>query len=195
MDLGAPTAAEGCASFTAEVRDFRGGVVRNDVSFPHASTIRFSFPARGKMPPCDVYWYDGGMRPRTPDALIAEGKQLPPRGTMFVGDEGVIIGGYYYEGARIIPTRRMRQVAGALKAPDVKTASSSDEWIGAFRGGKPSRGDFHHAQHVAEAICLGNIAVRLSTRLEWDAASMKITNNRSANKYLRRTEYRKGWEL
>jgi len=195
LDLGAPRAAEGCASFTCEVRDFRSGVVRNDVSFPHASTIRFSFPARGTMPACEVFWYDGGMRPPTPEALIAEGKQMPARGTMFVGDEGVILGGYFYEDARILPARRMRQVAQALKAPDVRTAGSSDEWIGAFRGGKPSRGDFQHAQHVAEAICLGNVALRLNTRLEWDAEKMRITNNPSANTYLRRAEYRKGWEL
>jgi len=198
LDLGAPRSVEACASFTCEVRDYRSYAVRNDVSFPHASIIRFSFPARGddnKMPPCDVFWYDGGMRPRTPDALLAAGGQMPKRGVMFVGDEGVIIGGYFNENARIFPEKRMREITASVKVPDVKITGGSNEWINAFRGGRPSRGSFQHASDLAEAICLGNIAVRLNTRIEWDAKNMKITNSRSANKYLRRPEYRKGWEL
>ncbi len=193
LDLGAPTSAEACASFTCEVRDYRSGTVKNDVSFPHASTIRFRFPARGEMPPCDVFWYDGGMRPPTPDELAAEGKQMPSRGVMFVGDEGKILAGYLHEKPRILPEKKMRQAA-AIQVPKVRIVSGTDEWIRAFRGGKPSRGSFQEARHLAEATCLGNIAVRLSTRVEWDDAKLKITNIPAANRYLRR-EYRKGWEL
>jgi hypothetical protein len=193
MDLGACTSAEACASFTCEVSSYRSHTVRNDVSFPHASTIRFGFPARGEMPPCEVFWYDGGMRPRTPEELTAAGEQMPKAGVLFVGDEGKIIAGYLHQNPRILPEKRMR-AAGSIKVPDVPIVRGEDEWIGAFRGGKPSRGSFQNARHLAEATCLGNIAVRLNARLEWDDANMKITNVPSANQYLRR-EYRKGWEL
>ena len=196
MDLGAALSAEACASFTCAVRGFRGGTVKNDVSFPHASTVRLTFPARGdKMPPCEVFWYDGGMRPPTPDALIAAGKQMPQRGVMFAGDEGSIIAGYFHENPRIIPNKPGRRAADPPKAPDVKIIAGYDEWVPAFRGGRQSRGSFQNAQNVAEAVCLGNVAVRLNKRLEWDAKKMKITNIPSANKYFRRAEYRKGWEL
>ena len=195
MDLGAPTSAEGCASFTCAVRGYRSGPVKNGVSFPHASTVRFAFPARGKMPPCDVFWYDGGMRPRTPEELIETGGQMPESGVMFVGDEGKILAGYFNEKPRILPDKKMREAAAAIKTPDVQVIGVEDEWIRAFRGGKPSRGDFQNAQHLSEAICLGNIAIRLNTRLLWDEKNMKITNVPGANQYLRRDEYRKGWEL
>jgi len=198
MELGAPTSAEGCASFTCEVRGYRSGTVKNEVSFPHASTIRFTFPGRraaGDMLPCDVFWYDGGMRPRTPDELIAENKQMPERGVMYVGDEGKIIADLSNANPRVLPDARMREVTDSIELPDVEIVDTDDEWIRAFRGGKPSRGSFQNAQHVAEAICLGNIAIRLNTRLEWDNRNMRITNIPSANQYLRRDEYRKGWEL
>jgi len=193
LDLGAPTSAEGCASYTCEVIGWRSGPVANNVSYPHASTIRLSFPARGDRPACDVFWYDGGMRPRTPDELTATGRQMPRTGVMFVGEKGKILAGFLHDSPLVLPKAADR-AARAVKVPDVPIVGSTDEWVGAFRGGRPSRGSFENAQNVAEAICLGNLAVRLNTRLEWDAEKLRITNHAQANRYLRR-KYRKGWEL
>ena len=194
LQLGAATSAEACASIACEVRGYRSGTVKNDVSFPHASTVRLQLPGRGKMPPCEVFWYDGGMRPPTPKELVDAGRQMPHTGVMFVGDEGKILAGYLYEKPHILPEKRMREAAD-VKTPDVKIVGTSDEWINAFRTGKPSRGSFQNVQHLAEAICLSNVAIRLNTRLTWDTAAMRITNNPAANRYLRREAYRKGWEL
>ena len=44
------------------------------------------------MPPVSVTWYDGGLRPPTPEALPA-GKTLPARGVLFVGDKGAMVCG------------------------------------------------------------------------------------------------------
>jgi hypothetical protein len=41
---------------------------------------------------------------------------------------------------------------------------------------------------------LGNIALRVGHRIEWDPLAFRITNCREANQYLFR-EYRKGWDL
>jgi len=196
MDFGSATSAEACASFTCAVRGFRSGTVRNDVSFPHASTVRLKLPARdgANLPACDVFWYDGGMRPLTPEPLIAAKKQMPKQGVMFVGDEGCMLAGFFNENPQIL-LNNPKKNAALPKAPDVKIVPADDEWIGAFRGASQSRGSFLNAQNVAEAICLGNVAIRTNSRVEWDAEEMKITNNRSANKYFRRSEYRKGWEL
>ncbi len=193
LDLGAPTSAEGCASYTCEVRGYRSGTVRNEISYPHASTIRFRFPAREKFPACDLFWYDGGMRPPAPEEMVARGEQMPNTGVMLVGDEGAILGGYYYDNPRVFPEKLESRIA-EIDPPQVELVDSTDEWIGAFRGGRPSRGSFPSVQHLAEATCLGNVAVRLNTRLQWDHAEMKITNLPDANRYLRR-EYREGWEL
>jgi len=193
LGLGAATGAEGCASYPCEVIGWHSGTVRNDVSYPRASTIRLSVPAAGDRPACEVFWYDGGMRPRTPDELIAAGREMPRTGVMFVGDKGKILAGFLHDKPLVLPEKADR-AARAVKVPDVKIVGGTEEWVGAFRGGRPSRGSFENARHVAEAICLGNLAVRLNTRLEWDPVKMRVTNRPDANRYLRRN-YRKGWEL
>ena len=66
--------------------------------------------------------------------------------------------------------------------------------IRAFKGGEASRGDFIRVQTVAEAICLGNLAIRMDDRLEWDNKNLKVTNLEAANEFVSR-KYRKGWEL
>jgi len=54
---------------------------------------------------------------------------------------------------------------------------------------------------LAEAVLLGNIALRLELRekmalqrLLWDPAGFQFTNLEEANRFLRR-EYREGWTL
>jgi hypothetical protein len=78
----------------------------NDFSFPAACTIRFKFAARGNRPPVDLFWYDGGMRPRNPEELEAEGKDLPAEGILFVGDQGKIIAGFTGQSPQIYPKSR-----------------------------------------------------------------------------------------
>jgi hypothetical protein len=41
---------------------------------------------------------------------------------------------------------------------------------------------------------LGNLAIRMDDRLEWDHENLKVTNLVAANEFVSRI-YRKGWEL
>ena len=66
--------------------------------------------------------------------------------------------------------------------------------LDAFKGITPTRGNFVNAQTIAEAICLGNLAIRSGQRLEWDENNLQVTNVPEANQFITR-EYRKGWEL
>jgi hypothetical protein len=67
--------------------------------------------------------------------------------------------------------------------------------VAAFKGGKPSYGDFLLAGPISDAINLGAVSLRMGgRRLLFDSANMKVTNVAEANKYLTR-EYRTGWEL
>ena len=43
-------------------------------------------------------------------------------------------------------------------------------------------------------VLLGNLAVRLGKRIEWDAKALKATNATEADELIRR-KYRKGWSL
>ncbi|MCB9350737.1 MAG: hypothetical protein H6573_24995 [Lewinellaceae bacterium] len=46
--------------------------------------------------------------------------------------------------------------------------------INSFKGGQPSRGSYPNAQTIAEAICLGNLTIRMDQRLEWDNENLKV---------------------
>ena len=41
---------------------------------------------------------------------------------------------------------------------------------------------------------LGNLAIRSGQSVNWDAAAGRVTNIESANKFVNRPAYRKGWE-
>jgi hypothetical protein len=148
-----------------------------------------------------MYWYEGGIRPFTPEQLELDKKPMPATGTMFIGDKGIILGN------QLIPEKRMREYLGGknITQREARRGGSGDsDWIQAFKGGKPSPGNFLNAAACSEAIALAGVAIRYSRKyfnesrttppLEWDAQNMKITNIAEANQYLVR-EYRKGWEL
>jgi len=201
LNLPAPVSIEATPSSCCEIVDQVSGVKMNDFSFPHATRIRFKFAAQGDRPSLYLYWYDGGMRPFTLEELAIDNKQMPASGTMFVGDKGIILGN------QLVPEKKMREYREAKNIPEQEArrgGSADTDWIEAFKGGKPSPGNFLNAAACSEAIALGGAAIRYSRKyfnedrttppLEWDAQNMKITNLTEANQYLVR-EYRKGWEL
>ena len=47
---------------------------------------------------------------------------------------------------------------------------------------------------MTEVNHLGNVAFRAGTKLEWDAAEMRVTNTTDAEPYIAR-KYRDGWSL
>ena len=113
---------------------------------------------------------------------------------MFVGEHGSILANYGYEDPVLIDVKNGDRVAPSVNTPKVELTDQTTEMITAFQGGKPSRGSFENVQTVAEAICLGNLSIRMDDRLEWDNEHLKVTNLPEANPYLSRI-YRPGWEL
>ncbi len=201
LDLQVPVSVEALTSSSVEINDQISEVKMNDFSFPNACQVRFKFAARGDKPPLSLYWYDGGMRPYAPEALEMDKKPMPATGTMYVGDKGIILGNQIY------PEKRRLESLNGKEAPQQPTrrgGAGDAEWVTAFKGGKPSGGNFISAGNCAETICLGGAAIRYARMnfnegrttgpLEYDAQSMKFTNKPEANPYLTR-EYRKGWEL
>ena len=164
----------------------------NTETYPVASVVNYQFPARGDMPPVKLSWYDGGMRPRRPDEL--EG-QIGTNGALFIGDKGKMLG------ERLIPEARRKEYG---KPPKIlpRSPGHHQEWIEACKGGQPAGSNFpDHAGILAEAVLLGNVALRPElqeamnqTKLLWDGPNLKITNIPEANEFLRR-EYRQGWTL
>jgi len=196
LKLAAPVMVEANPSFAVAITDGVSKRIPNDYSFPLASVIRFRFAAREDMGPVDLFWYDGDMKPPTPEELYDEDKELPREGMMFVGDKGKILAGFNIDSPRILNEKVAKQYAPAPPPPpdDEEKNDHLAEWIAACRGGKPNEGSFLHAGPISEAFNLGAIACRAKKRLHWDADAMKITNAAEPNRYLYR-EYRKGWEL
>ena len=53
---------------------------------------------------------------------------------------------------------------------------------------------FEIAGPFTEMVLLGNLAIRASEEVKWDAKELRSTNSEKANRYVR-AEYRKGWKL
>jgi Oxidoreductase family, C-terminal alpha/beta domain/Oxidoreductase family, NAD-binding Rossmann fold len=197
LTLGVKTpaySAEAYATTTRTVVDQVSRGVVNDVAFPYSSIIRFKFAKQETLPAFDLFWYDGGMKPHTPEELEVDGKDLPQEGMMFVGDKGKILAGFRNEQPALIPESRMKTFLAGKTLPQEPRDRSDDVWIDAFREKKQSPGSFLLAGPISETINLGAVALRAGKKVLYDSAAMKITNVPEANKFLTR-EYRKGWEL
>ena len=193
LELENPTIIEPTFSHVCGIHDSAAFTVKNDFSFPMASSVRFKYPAKGSRPAVDLIWYDGGMRPAVPEELYEDNKELPGEGMMFVGDKGKILAGFHVNKPQLIPEKRMAGRADQ-KLPKKERTSGFIQFMEAVKTGKQCPGSFTEAGDITEAVNLYAAALRSGRMLKYDASSRKITNVPDANKYLSR-EYRKGWEL
>ena len=195
FDLDAPFCVESRPAHACALNGNVSSRIKNDYSFPAACTIRFKFAAKWKRPSLDLFWYDGSMKPPTPEELEADNQELAAEGMMFVGDKGKIVAEFRGENPRLLG--KQRSEAGSQRSEDRVRGRSeaASSWVAACKGGKPTFGDFLLAGPISEAFNLGSVSLRLGgRRLLYDAANARIANLPEANKLLTR-EYRKGWEL
>jgi hypothetical protein len=183
--------AESYATTTCTIKNNVSMGVKNDVAFPLSCIVRFKFGAQPSLPPFELFWYDGGIRPANPEELDKIDKSFEREGMMFVGDKGKIICGFRGESPVLYLENK-----DAVKAEKPKGVSESNNnvWIDAFKNKTQSPGSFIYAGPVTETILLGGVALRAGKKVEYDSKNTKITNLPDANKYLTR-EYRKGWEM
>lgn len=170
---------------------------------PVAAMVHYEFPARGDMPPLELIWYEGGLKPARPNEL-AEGRDLPTTGVLYIGDEAKLLVPY---GAApiLLPESRFKdlprpqptlpRITLEPRGPDPLSVSLHHrEWLDACKGGPAPLSHFSYAGSLTETVLLGVVAIRTGQKLHWDAANMKITNAPTANVYIR-TPYREGWTL
>jgi predicted dehydrogenase len=202
LKLGAPLTVEASSSRV------------NDQTYPLAAMVTYTFAARSaepqsinvhtrgltgvqaggvEMPPIQVVWYDGGLRPPRPEGL-PDGEQMGDNGRLLVGDKGFILG------TRVFPEARRKE----FKAPEPfleRSAGHYVEWAQACKGAKSPGANFDWAGPLAEAVLLGNIPARVQlrekltrVRLEWDPAKFEFKNLAEANSFLK-PKYREGWTV
>jgi len=164
-------------------------------SFPPASTVHYTFPARSKKyPAVKLHWYDGGMLPERPEELEPD-RRLPESGTIFVGEKGKIMCETYSESPRLIPESRMKAYKRPKKTIPRVVGSHEQNWIEAIQGKTKATSHFDYSGPFTETVLLGNVGILFpGTKLLWDGPNMKITNLPEANEFVHR-KYREGWTL
>lgn len=197
LNLGVPAFVEARPNneaFVGENHVSDGGHV-SLVGLPRASTVRWRHPATADRPSVDTFWYDGGMKPQTPEELYEDNEDLADEGMLFIGDKGKLLCDFRGNKPRLIPRSRQRAFEGSVVARDVDATTPDDEWVNAIKKGTKSRGGFEQVAALAEAVTLATIALRVPyRRLLWDATKMEFTNSADANRFVRREAYRQGWE-
>lgn len=185
LDLDAPTAIE------AKVSD------SHPESPPKWSVIRFEFPARGAQPPVVLTWYDGGKKP---DPALVGLPDLPGSGSILVGDRATMyVPDEYGRVYQVLP-RDSKEPRPKPPAPATQlnligiAASHYREWIAACKGGPAALSNFDEAAKLTEAILLGNVAIRLGKRIEWNAKEMKVVGCPEADPLIQ-PAFRAGWTL
>ena len=192
LELDAPLSARAWATHTCSIADNVSRPVKNDYSYPAGCTLRFEFAPRTGMPAMDLFWYDGGMKPRLPEEVEAHDVTMSREGILFVGDKGTIMADFRGSNPQLFADGKREPLS--FEEPESGRGSRQSAWLDAVKGGEPSPGSFLNAGSISDAVNLGAVALRAGKKVLLDSANMKITNVADANKYLYR-EYRPGWEL
>jgi predicted dehydrogenase len=198
LRLGSPETVEASSTrlnsaatpFGPEIAD---GRVHPETTTPSA-IVRWTFPARGDMPPVKLTWYDGGLLPFRPDELEA-GRQMgsPDGGVLFIGDKGKLMCGCYGESPRLLPESKMK----AFKQPPKSLPRSIghyEEFVRACKGGEAASSNFDYGGPLTEIVLLGIAAIRADAKLQWDTRKMAFVNAPEANRFLSYA-YRENWSL
>lgn len=189
-----PIAAKAYGTTTREEVNQVYQWVENDVAFPASCMIKWKFPKQANLPGFDLIWYDGGMKPFAPEELEMDGKDTPNEGLMLVGTKGKILGGFRGENPVLLPESKMASRPASEAIDSSKVNRNTAAWVEAVQSGQQTPGSFIRAQTITDTVNLGAAALRAGKRIEFDPATLKITNDQEANALLTR-EYRSGWEI
>lgn len=166
----------------------------NGETAPVWSVIHYEFPAANGQPPVKMTWYDGGKKP-SPD--LVKGPKLESNGIILIGDKDTLSvpnywgAGAFLSGAKVEDFRNIPQ---SLPRPQGFERNHHQEWLDACKGGPKALSNFDYAGPMTEAVLLGNVALRVGKRIQWDSKNLKVTNVPEANRFLH-TEYRNGWTV
>ena len=182
LDLDAPVATEA-----------RTSPLKRE-SYPAWEIITFEFAAKGGRPTVKLLWYDGGKMPPRPQDLDA-GINLGDNGIYFVGEKGTILCGGWSGMPAVFP-KALRLAFPKPPKTIPRSPGHRVEWIRACKDRRPedAKAGFAYSGLFTEALLVGNLAVRLQQRIEWDAAAMRASNAPAADALIRK-HYRKGFAI
>jgi predicted dehydrogenase len=180
----------------------------------NANQVAWEYPARGNMPPLNMFFYDGGLKPPRP-AELDHSIPMPHEGVLFHGDNGKLMASYYggnpfapfgrmprgvtkvkgLPGGLLLPESKFKDFPQPAKTlPRCERADHYTEWTQNAKLGKPTSLPIEFACQLTELALLGTIALRTEKVLEWDSTSARITNEAEPNQFVA-PPFRKGWTL
>jgi Predicted dehydrogenases and related proteins len=189
LDLGAPVSVE------ASVDEV------NDRITPRWAEVTYRFPARGDRPPVTMKWFEGNERkPPVPKNWedLPTGPGLPERGMFMLGDKNTLFApAGRPDSPRLLGTEAMNELKQNMPPKTIPRVKGGPvrEWMNAIAGVGPMPGsNFEYAVPLTEMVLLGTVAVRTGKRIEWDAATGRITNDIALNNYVG-ISARDGWRV
>lgn len=180
LNLTPPVRVESCSSESWEE------------TYPLASIVHLDFPANGSRAPVKMSWYDGGLIPPRPAGLKDRDQRLfqggeRGEGVMYVGDKGILLGGFNGNFPRVYPESPKYQYKPPKHEPgEPRHDPAIDQWVAACKGEGPAPlADFEIQSPVTEAFLLGCIAQRFPGQvIDWDTATMRITSSEKLNEHV-----------
>jgi len=162
----------------------------HEESAPGWLISKWTFGARGDLPPVHLTWSAGNAGKRPP---LQKEHNMPdwPEATIFVGSKGMMIADYGR--FKLLPEDRFK---GVRRPQLPRKPSHMQDWIEACKTNDPLRPgtNFGYSGPLTETVLLGAVAFRTGEKIEWDAKNLKVTNCPEANRFTRRS-YRKGWTI
>jgi predicted dehydrogenase len=171
--------------------------VRSDGGEPNAdswgldSQVRYVFPeTKFTTETLTLNWYDGDKRPPAETQALIGKRALNDQGSIYIGADGVLYSPYIAMPV-LLPADKFMD----YKLPKQEGQDHYLQFVEAARGNGKTSTPFDYSGNLTESVLLGCLATRfLKSTLDWDAANLKITNDKKANEFVRRN-YRKGWEV
>jgi len=173
-------------------------------------------PGQELLPALKFFWYDGGKKPPAEItanmnlASVKGGKKkkrqeelkpgdIPGSGCLIIGKNGSLFSPDDYGSAyKLFPDEDFKDFQ--RPAPTIERLAFGDnpddamkqEWIRAIKGGPPAYSNFDIAAFLTEIILLGNLALRVPKRVEWDGPNMRSPNCPEVEQFVQ-PHYRPGY--
>ncbi|MEM9280950.1 MAG: hypothetical protein AAGA96_03925 [Verrucomicrobiota bacterium] len=163
----------------------------NQFVYPQASTIRFQFPARQDMPPCDVTWYDGTEN--KPPVEPELGVEVSRPGKIIYGKDLTFMGDSHSSPLVVVPKEKYLDIRSELPRTSGKNSDHFENFLLSCKGEEETRSPFSVSGVLTQVFNLGIIAQRLGGTLEFDPASGTFASNEAAQALLDPAP-RAGWE-
>ncbi len=150
---------------------------------PATMKVTYEYAAVGTQPALTLVWHQGDSKP--PQWVPEWGR----RSCVFIGAKGMLLGN-----GTLLPEERFKDFQ---TPPETLPRSPGHwvEWVDYAKGNGPVPGSsFQYAGWTTEANHLGNVAYRTGKKLEWDYKNLRAGNAPDAAPFIKRPEYRKGWQ-